>query len=87
MSFATWPIDGIIESFGFEQTFKGHWSTHPAFVGDIFNKSRFFRDLSNLTLNVSRGGAATIYLDNLCQCFTILIVKYLFLIQVCALLV
>ncbi|KAK4827968.1 hypothetical protein QYF61_022670, partial [Mycteria americana] len=39
---------------------------------DIFNQIRLLRALSNLTLNVSRGGASTTSLGNLFQCLTTL---------------
>ena len=45
----------------------------------IFNYIRLLRALSNLTLNVSRDGASTSSLGNLCQRFTTLTVKNFFL--------
>ncbi|KAK4827897.1 hypothetical protein QYF61_022320 [Mycteria americana] len=48
---------------------------------DIFNQSRLLRAPSNLTLKVSRDGASTTSLGNLCQCFTTFIIKNFFLIS------
>ncbi|KAK4829425.1 hypothetical protein QYF61_004300 [Mycteria americana] len=42
---------------------------------------RLLSVLSNLTLNVSRDGASTTSLGNLCQCFTTLIITNVFLIS------
>jgi len=41
---------------------------------------RLLKAPSNLALNVSRDGAATTSLGNLCQCFTTRVVKNFFLI-------
>jgi len=46
---------------------------------DIFNWIRLLRALLNLALKVSNDGASTTSLGNLCQGFTTLIVKNLFL--------
>jgi len=48
---------------------------------DIFNLTRLLRALPNLALNVSRDGASTTSSANLCQGFTTLIVKNIFLIS------
>jgi len=48
---------------------------------DIFNYIKLLRAPSKLTLNVSRVGASTTSLGKVFQCFTTLIVKYIFLIS------
>ena len=48
---------------------------------DIFNQTRLLRAPSNLAWNVSRDGASTTSLGNLCQCLTTLTVKNFFLIS------
>ncbi|KAK4830027.1 LOW QUALITY PROTEIN: hypothetical protein QYF61_008365 [Mycteria americana] len=64
-------------------TFKGHLvQPLPAMSRDIFSWIRLLRAPSNLTLNVSRDGASTTSLGNLCQCFTTLIIKYVLLMSI-----
>ena len=48
---------------------------------DIINSTRLLRALSNLILNVSRDGASTTSLGNMCHRFTTLIVKNFFLLS------
>jgi len=48
---------------------------------DISNSARLLIALSNVTLNVSRDGASTTPLGNLCQGFTTLTVKNFFLMS------
>jgi len=64
---------------GLEGTFKGHLAQPPAVSRDIFNQIRLLRAPSNLTLNISRDGAATTSLGSPFQCFTTLTVKNFFL--------
>jgi len=71
----------IIEQFGLERTFRGHLAQSPAVSRDIFNFIRLLRAPSSLALNVSRDGALTTSLGNLCQGFTILTVKNFFFIS------
>ena len=56
-------------------------SSSPAMNKDTYSQIRVLRACSNLTLNVSRDGASTNSLGNLCLCFTTLIVKNFFLIS------
>ena len=56
---------GVTECFGVEGTFRGHLAQPPC------SKQGYFQ----LALNVSRDGASTTSLGNLCQCFTTLMLK------------
>jgi len=69
----------IIECFGLEGTFRGHLAQTPC--SEQGHLTRLLRVPSILTLNVSRDGASTTFLGNLFQCFTVLMVKNLFLIS------
>jgi len=71
----------LTECFGLERTFRGHLVQPPAMSRDIFNQTRLLRAPSNLTLNVSRDGALTTSLGNICQGFTTLMVKNFLLIS------
>jgi len=73
---------GIMEWVGWEGTFRGHPVQPPAMSRDIFHQPRLLRAPSNLALSVSRVGASTTSLGNLCQCFTTLVVKKFFLISI-----
>lgn len=64
------------EWFGLEQTFKGHLVHRLPWAGTSSTQSA----CSDLALNVSRDGAFTTSLGNLCWCFFILITKHFFLI-------
>ena len=57
------------------------WSNSPAMDRDTYSYIRLLRALSSLTLSVSRDGASTTSVGNLCQRLTILTVKYFFLIS------
>jgi len=71
----------IIERSGLEGTFQGHPVQPSCTEQGIFNQIRLLRALSNLTLNVSRDGASTASLGNLCQGFTTLSIKKVFFIS------
>jgi len=53
----------------------------PAVSRDIFNYTRLLRTPSNPAWNASRDGASAASLDNVCQCFTTLMVKKFFLLS------
>ena len=73
--------DKTIEWFGLGGTFTDHLN-HPSCneQGHI-QLHQILRALFNIMLNISKGGASTTSLGNLCQCFTTLIVKNFFLIS------
>ena len=68
----------IIESCGMEGTLKGHVVQLPCNEQGHLQLDQAFRAPSSLTFYVSRDGAATASLGNLCQCFPTLIIKILF---------
>ena len=68
-------------SLGWKEPVKAILSNPPTVSRDIFNQIRLLGVPSNLTWNVCRDGASTTSLGNLCQGFTTLIVKKLFLIS------
>jgi len=59
----------IIESCGMEGTLKGHVVQLPCNEQGHLQLDQAFRAPSSLTFYVSRDGAATASLGNLCQCF------------------
>ena len=46
---------------------------------DTYSYIRLLKALSSLTLNVSRNGASSSTLGNLCQCLTIIVKNFLFI--------
>ena len=54
-------------------TLRGHLVQLPS--KDAYRQIRLLGDPTILTLNVSKDGASTTHLGNLCQCFTTVIVK------------
>ncbi|NXW02077.1 CMC1 protein, partial [Fregetta grallaria] len=70
-----WDCEFIRLHFGHNKKKHLNYSEFTQFL-----QIRLLRAPSNLTLNVPRDGACTISLGNLCQCFTILIIKNVFLI-------
>ena len=70
-----------MEWFGLEGTFKGHLVQPPAASRAVFGLMRLLRAPSNRTVNVCRDGGSTTSLGNLCQCFTTLMVKNVFLLS------
>jgi len=75
---------GIIEAengLGWKGPLKAIQSNHAATSRDIFTQIRLLRAPSSLAWNVSRDGASPTALGNLCQSFTIRIVKNFFLIS------
>ena len=68
----------IIESFELKGTTKDHLAQLRCSEPGHLQLDQVLRAPSSLTLSVSRDGASTIPLDNLCQSFITLIVKSLF---------
>ena len=71
----------IITLFELEGTLKGHLVLLTCNEKGHIQIDQVLRALSSLTLDVSRGGASTTSLGNLCQCLTTLTVKNLVLIS------
>ena len=63
----------IIESFQLEGTLKGHLVQLPCNKQGHLQLHQELRALGSLTLDVSRDGAPTTFVGNLCQCLTTLI--------------
>ena len=76
------PFCSITESeeFALEGTSRGRLAQPPVMSWDISNSIRLLGAPSNLAWNVSRDGASTTSLSNLCQRFTTLIVKNFFFV-------
>ena len=74
-------IHRIIECFGLEGTFKGHLAQTLCSEQGHLQLDQVAQSPVQLALNVSRDGASTMSLGNLCQGFTTLVVKNLFFIS------
>jgi len=68
----------FVESLELEGTFKGHLVQLPCNEQGHHSHIRLPRASSSLALKVSRDGASTTSLGNLCQCITTLTVKDFF---------
>jgi len=66
----------MVESFESKGTFKGHLVPLPCNEQGNLQLYQVLRTPSSLTLDVSRHGAFTTSLGNLCQCVTTFIIKF-----------
>ena len=71
----------IMELLELEGNFKGHLVQLPCNEQGHLQLHQVLRAPSSLTLSVSRNGASTTSLGNLCQCLTTLTVKNFYLIS------
>jgi len=70
LSQSTWAVVQSYNILFWKTPLKDFLSNCPALNRDTYSWIRLLRALSSLTLNVTRNGAATTSLGNLCQCFT-----------------
>ena len=70
-----------IELFELEETLKGHLVQIPCSEQGHLQLHQVLRAPSSLTLRVSKDGASTTSLGNLCQCLTTSTVKKFFFIS------
>ena len=69
----------VIEPYELEGTLRSHLIQLPCTEQEHLQPDQVLRDPSNMILSVSRDGASTTSLGNLCQCLTTLIAKDSFL--------
>ena len=74
-------ISEIIEAFDLEGPLKGYLFQFPCNEQEHPQLHQMLRALTSPTLNVSRDGASTTSLGNLCQCLTTLTVKTFFFLS------